>query len=479
MKKVVFRSFFIVLVLMAIFHNKAVAVEAASAPAEQSVISVKLPVYRSFDELSDYRIHLAPGYVRFAELKLNDKVTVLSEKDYAAQIKMADGRTGWVHKAYLSSDPSKQTWLVKEWRNLRNAPGTTGTTIIGKIPDRANVTVLDYDTATNFYKVQTADGTQTGWIYGTYQWEKDGQFIDNQGGSNVIPYDFSAAGTVTNKITIFTPLNTKANVTANQLNQFIFYKTKGAQTLMTGMGSTYLEAQNVTGLNAVYLLAHSGLESKWGTSDIVKAKNNFYGIGAVDLRPAEGAYNYSTPKNGIVAGAIYINRTYVNRSPVENFPFPQPTLDNMRFNSNLHQYSTDEAWAGKIAQIAKEFSDFTASTGWKNLDGKWYYFNSDWTLKTGWLPSGGKWYYFDKSGIMKTGWQSISGKWYYLNPGGDMKTGWVSSGSRWYFMNASGVMQTGWVQISRKWYYFYSDGHMAAGTTIGGYRLGRDGAMIK
>jgi beta-N-acetylglucosaminidase len=306
---------------------------------------------------------------------------------------------------------------------------------------------------------------------------------------------------VTNDITLFTPLNTTSKVTANAINQFINYKTNWANTLMTGMGSSYIEAQNVTKLNAVYLLAHSGLETRWGTSGIVANKYNFYGINANDLQPLTDAYNYSSKSSGIVAGAIFINQTYVNRDkfmPNSLAPYQQPTLDNMRFNSNYHQYSSDEAWAGKITQIAKEFTIFTSATGWKTWDNKWYYYNQDWILKTGWLQTGGKWYYFDKSGIMQTGWQYVNGKWYFLNKGGDMKIGWLSSGGKWYFldnngimkigwvnsggkwyyMNNGGAMQTGWVNISKKWYYLYSDGHMAANTTIGKYRFGKDGAMI-
>jgi beta-N-acetylglucosaminidase len=500
--RVVFRSFLVVLLLIGIFQGKAAAVEAAitSAQTELTVISTKLPVYRSFEELSDFRIHTSPDYVRYKELSFNAKVTVISEKDYAAEVRMADGSTGWVHKGYLSSDLKKQTWwLVKEGRNLREGPGTSYAKV-GSVPDHAKVIVLDYNSATNFYKIQTADGQQ-GWIYGFYQDEKDGVFVDYKAGSNVIPFEFEKEGTVTNRISIFTPLSTKADVTANELNQFINYKTKNTATLMTGMGSAYLQAQKVTGLNAIYLMAHSGLESKWGTSDIVKAKNNFYGIGAEDLRPAEGAYDYSTPSNGINAGAIWINEGYVNRAQYKSigeYPFSQPTLDNMRFNSTLHQYSTDEAWASKIAQIANEFFTYTFKPGWKNRDGKWYYYNADGNYKIGWYNVNGKWYYSNPSGVMLTGWQVISGKWYYLNPSGDMKTGWLYSGGKWYFLqqsgvmktgwlstgdkwyylNSGGVMQTGWIKLSGKWYYLYKDGHMAANTTVGGYRLGKDGAML-
>jgi beta-N-acetylglucosaminidase len=108
---------------------------------------------------------------------------------------------------------------------------------------------------------------------------------------------------VTNQIDIYTPLNTQANVTADQINRFINYIVAGRNSVMTGMGDAYLKAQQESGLNAVYLLAHSGLESNWGTSLITSTKFNFYGSGAIDSAPLFGAYNYSTPKGGIIEGA--------------------------------------------------------------------------------------------------------------------------------------------------------------------------------
>ncbi|WP_342433031.1 glucosaminidase domain-containing protein [Neobacillus sp. FSL H8-0543] len=461
MSRIVFRSFLLAFLFLGVFTSNGLAEETVQN-TQMSVTSIKLPVYRNFEELSDHRIHLADGYDWLAELSFNDKITVLSEKEYAAKIMMQDGTIGWVHKDYLRNSVMNQTWLVKEWRNLREGPGTSYP-IKRQVPDQSKVIVLDYHKAANYYKIQTEDGEQ-GWIYGFYQGEKNGEFIDYRAGSNVIPYDFESEGKVTNKITIFTPLNTLSTITANQINQFINYKTKGNESLMKDRGSAYIEAQKVTGLNAVYLLAHSGVESKWGTSDIVKNKNNFYGIGAVDSQPGEGANQFPTPEEGIIKGATWIKENYVSRNQsIVDFPIPQPTLDNMRFNSNLHQYSTDEAWAGKIAFIAKEFYDFTFARGWQFIDSKWYFFNNDGTNKTNWLLDNGKWYYLDQSGVMLTGWQFINGKWYFLNQAGDMKTGWLYSGGKWYFLNQNGDMKTGWLSSGGKWYFLNQNGDMKTG----------------
>jgi glucan-binding YG repeat protein len=512
-------------------------IQADTTSTQVQVTSIKLPVYRSFEELSDYRIHLSSSYTRYAELNFNDSVTILEERLYAAKIRTADGSVeGWVHKDYLSSNGTSQTWLVKEMRNVRQGPDTTYP-IIGEIPDHSKVYVLDYNAQTNFYLIQTEKGVQ-GWIYGLY--------IDYKEGNNLIRYEFDKEGAVTNKITIFTPLSTVANVTADELNRFIDYKTGGKKTLMTGMGSAFIEAQNVSGLNAIYLLSHAGLETGWGKSAIVQNKYNYYGIGAIDSKPMEGAYGYSTPTDGVVAGALWINRMYINRDQYQtNYSYPQPTLDNMRYDNSWHQYSTDEAWAVKVAQFATEFYDYTFKNGeklktgwiqegtekyyfdqsgrmltgthtlggvtyhfmsngymrwnWQYISGKWYVVNPDGSYMTGWVLDREKWYYLHSTGEMVTGWAMVNGKWYYMNRDGAMATGWIFDGRHWYYLDRSGAMQTGWLYTGgswyylningdmatgwifdgRNWYYLYADGHMAYNTRIGNYILGPSGAWIK
>jgi hypothetical protein len=117
-------------------------------------------------------------------------------------------------------------------------------------------------------------------------------------------------------------------------------------------------------------------------------------------------------------------------------------------------------------------------TGWLQTGGVWYYLSSGGAMKTGWLNSGGTWYFFNTSGAMKTGWLNSGGTWYYFHSTGAMQTGWQLIGGKWYHFTKSGAMEKGWKLIGTKWYYFYSDGSMAANTTIGGYKIGRDGAML-
>lgn len=74
-----------------------------------------------------------------------------------------------------------------------------------------------------------------------------------------------------------------------------------------------------------------------------------------------------------------------------------------------------------------------------------------------WTQSGGSWYFKDNSGNTQKGWIQDKGSWYYLDP-------------------STGAMRTGWIQDGGKWYYCWSNGQMASNTTVGGYKLGSNGA---
>ncbi|MDO5516266.1 MAG: CHAP domain-containing protein [Clostridium sp.] len=120
------------------------------------------------------------------------------------------------------------------------------------------------------------------------------------------------------------------------------------------------------------------------------------------------------------------------------------------------------------------------ATGWKKIQGKWYYFNSNGEMATGWLKDGA-WYYLNSSGEMLTGWVKVSSKWYHLNSWGAMDTGWFKdSDGKWYYLNGGGDMRTGWLDVNGKKYYLQSGGAMATGKiTIDGksYTFDSSGAL--
>jgi glucan-binding YG repeat protein len=60
-----------------------------------------------------------------------------------------------------------------------------------------------------------------------------------------------------------------------------------------------------------------------------------------------------------------------------------------------------------------------------------------------------------------------------------MTTGWLVYNNKKFYFDSNGIMKTGWVTIGSKSYYFKPDGSLAVNTTIGKYRVGKDGARIR
>lgn len=104
-------------------------------------------------------------------------------------------------------------------------------------------------------------------------------------------------------------------------------------------------------------------------------------------------------------------------------------------------------------------TDGSLCVGWKNVNGKWYFFDeAAGYAKSGWLKDG-SWFYLDPSTyVMKTGWVAVNGSWYYLNSSGYMQTGWLNLGGTWYWLDASGAMATGWRVVDGSWNYFMASG---------------------
>lgn len=308
-----------------------------------------LPVYRSFNELADFRQHLHfynPSYVRYFELDFGDFVEILDTNRYGAHIRTTNNQMGWVQYDYLVESVQNPLWLVKEARNMRIGPGTPYS-VSGTVSAQARVRVLDYmsgsGTFRHWYHVQTSSGQQ-GWIWGARS--------SNNTESNVVRYEFNQENRQVDFLTPYTPLKSSSSVNAADINRFIAANTSGT-TLMTGMGQSFIEAANLTGLNPIYLVAHAAHETGWGRSAIAQQKYNYYGIGAIDSRPLEGAFDYDTPESGIIAGALWISRNYIHSDRHQ-----QTTLDNMRNNKGSHQYATDEAWHVKIVEISQRFYRF-------------------------------------------------------------------------------------------------------------------------
>lgn len=78
-----------------------------------------------------------------------------------------------------------------------------------------------------------------------------------------------------------------------------------------------------------------------------------------------------------------------------------------------------------------------------------------------------------------TGWKQENAMWYFYNTDGSMATGWVQVNGSGYYLNSNGSMKANqWFQVGGKWYYVNASGELAVNTSIDGYRVNDNGEWV-
>ena len=144
----------------------------------------------------------------------------------------------------------------------------------------------------------------------------------------------------------FSNLKSRTNYTAADINRL--YSLMGANdSKLAGKGATFKAAEQRYRVNALYLVAHSALESAWGRSKIAKDKNNFFGISAYDDTPYTSATKFDDVDSGILGAARWINSRYLHNS---GYPANGAYLGNKAGGMNVN-YATAPYWGESIASI--------------------------------------------------------------------------------------------------------------------------------
>ena len=144
----------------------------------------------------------------------------------------------------------------------------------------------------------------------------------------------------------FSNLKSRTNYTAADINRL--YSLMGVNdSKLAGKGATFKAAEQRYGVNALYLVAHSALESAWGRSKIAKDKNNFFGISAYDDTPYTSATKFDDVDSGIMGAARWINSKYLHNS---GYPANGAHLGNKASGMNVN-YATAPYWGESIASI--------------------------------------------------------------------------------------------------------------------------------
>ena len=163
------------------------------------------------------------------------------------------------------------------------------------------------------------------------------------------------------------------------------------------------------------------------------------------------------------------------------------------------------------------YQDDKPALNWKQIQGKWYYFDQDGNrlhstiykgyafdqdgamVENSWTNLDNQWYYADSSGRLALNtWKKINGSWYYFDQTGSMlsntavdgylltksgamaEKGWTKLDQNWYYVTPSSrISQDKWEKINGSWYYFDKNGVMLSRTTIGAYLLDGSGAMAE
>ena len=140
---------------------------------------------------------------------------------------------------------------------------------------------------------------------------------------------------------LFKNLTEPTNYSADELNR-VYSMMNIRNSRLAGKGAIFKEAEERYGVNALYLMAHSALESAWGRSQIANDKNNFFGIAAYDTSPYDSAKKFDDVDKGILGAAKWIRENYIDRG--------RDHLGNKATGMNV-RYASDPYWGEKIASI--------------------------------------------------------------------------------------------------------------------------------
>ena len=140
---------------------------------------------------------------------------------------------------------------------------------------------------------------------------------------------------------LYRDLRKPTNYTAAELDKaYSLMNINGSR--LAGKGEVFKEAEKRYQVNALYLMAHSALESSWGRSQIAKDKNNFFGIAAYDTTPYDSAKSFDNVDKGILGAAKWIRENYIDEGRTH--------LGNKSSGMNT-LYASDPYWGEKIASI--------------------------------------------------------------------------------------------------------------------------------
>lgn len=102
-------------------------------------------------------------------------------------------------------------------------------------------------------------------------------------------------------------LLTKSNITIEELQKGF------ANTNMQGLEQYFINAENETGINAIYLAGLATHESDWNTSDFAKERNNLFGWQSYDSN-LNATKRFASKEESIMTVARALKKMYLSEN---------------------------------------------------------------------------------------------------------------------------------------------------------------------
>ena len=218
-------------------------------------------------------------------------------------------------------------------------------------------------------------------------------------------------------------------------------------------------------LDAFSLYAHTAPEELAARKDLkavyVKDLVSNQG-GDVEVEVAKGevvVYRVTNAPKGYFVPAAYQGGTVLSSPSVvsDGSLYTNAEVDLVLEKTDSYNVVKDQ-WVQEEAGW-KYYANNKAVTGWKQIEGKWYFFNAE--------------------GVSQKWWLQDNGTWYYLNGSGELQTGWLQDNGTWYYLEGSGALKVSqWFEVNGKWYYVDATGALAVNTTVDGYTVNANGEWV-